>query len=402
MQPLRMTIPGKYWDSFIYKGRLYLFGVDGDIRSIDWGSFISSWRVAEEAKIALVCAFQRSDYLYSSEVRDLALDPEIRTVMKRKFQVLSSTELTATENMLRAAEKGHQDSPCPFPHADLELYHDNLYFGSSSGLYKATCNKKTKYPISTRPEKKWDGPVLGLSASYGSLALAAGCEGLYELNLGSNLYFGSSSVSGVPELLSNNSCRDCGWAYFSVFASSDSSGYLAEFSKFDNGKYERAAERHFEGIESAAQIFGSDGYCWGTQDKLCQAAPNAINVVKYEPWATEPEERIHRLGSVRFEKWKGDVVSAATSNFGVVIELENALVIYPSEGDPITLQSEPVNWRIFPRSRHYENQLHVHYEDRLEILSFNQDYLVNQDEKLLGISVFSRHARNGRFSSSLS
>jgi hypothetical protein len=395
MQPLKMIIPGRYWDSFIYKGRLYLFGVDGAIRSIAWSDFISSWKVSVDTRIAFVCAFQRSDYLYSSEVQDLLIDPEIRTVMKGKFERLSRTQLHATEKMLMAAEKGCQDSPCPFPHADLEIYQDRLYVGSASGLFEATCNKKTKYPISTRPEKKWDGPVLGLSASYGALAMAAGREGLFELDLGYGAY---NANRQNPTQLSDSSCRDCGWAYFSVFASSDSSGYFAEFSKWRDGVYNREATRHFEKVESAAQIFGSDGYCWGTQDKLCQAVANAIKVVKYEPWAPEPVKRIQEFGTVRFDPWKGEVISAATANFGVIVELENAIVVFPSEGKPVTLPGEPVNWRVFPRSRHYENQLHVIYEDHLQILSFNQDYLVNQNEKLLGTCVFSRQTRRDSIS----
>ena len=37
------------------------------------------------------------------------------------------------------------------------------------------------------------------------------------------------------------------------------------------------------------------------------------------------------------------------------------------------------------RSKQYENQLHVVYEDRLEIFSFNHDYFINQKSKLSGI-----------------
>jgi hypothetical protein len=33
-----------------------------------------------------------------------------------------------------------------------------------------------------------------------------------------------------------------------------------------------------------------------------------------------------------------------------------------------------------------KNQLHVIYEDRLEILSFNHDYFVDQEAKLSGIT----------------
>jgi len=59
-----------------------------------------------------------------------------------------------------------------------------------------------------------------------------------------------------------------------------------------------------------------------------------------------------------------------------------------------TFAGEPVNWRIFPRSKHYENQLHIIYNDRLEIISFNHDYFVNQNEKWAGIEVFRRYKRN--------
>ncbi len=395
MQPLKMTIPGRYWDSLIYKGRLYLFGLDGDIRSIDWSKFISSWAVPDDDKVAFVCAFQRSDYLYSNEVQDLLLDHELREVMKRKFIRLSRMPLEATMEMLQHTESGRQDTPLPFPHADLELYQDRLYVGSSSGLYQASCNKKTRYPVSTRVEKKWDGPVLGVSASYGALALAAGGEGLFEYDLYS--HYSASADKGLRHL-STNACRNCGWAFYSVFASSDSSGYLAQYTKWSDDTYNRESARRFEKIETAASIFGSDGYCWGIQDKLCQAIPNGIKVVRYEPWNPDESSRLSYLGDVRFQPWKGEVVSAATANFGVVVELENALVVFPSDGDPITLAGEPVNWRVFPRSRHYENQLHVVYEDRLEILSFNQDYLVNQEEKLLGTSVFSRQGRGSSLS----
>ncbi|MBF0136860.1 MAG: hypothetical protein H7833_09710 [Magnetococcus sp. DMHC-1] len=331
MQPVKMCIPGKYWDSFIYKGRIYLFGINGDIRSLDWDRLIFSWRIPEKIKIAFECAFQRSDYLYSGEVQNLLNDQEIKLIV----------------------------------------------------------------------EKKWDGPVLGLSAAYGALAMAAGSEGLYEFDL--NLRFGAIDHlfcaidfdKKNPHQLSSTVCRDCGWAYWSVFASSDTSGYLAEFSKHnDNNTYDREAERHFERVENAPRIFGSDGFCWGVQDKLCQAVPNAIKVVKYSPWEEDPKSRIHHVGMVNFASWQGSVISASTASFGMVVELENAIVVFPSHGQEITLPGEPINWRIFPRSKHYENQLHIIYDDHLEILSFNQDYLVNQEDNISGISIFSQQKRN--------
>jgi hypothetical protein len=400
MQPIKITIPGRYWDSFIYKGRLYLFGLDGDIRSVSWESLIANCLVPDDTKVAFICAFERSDYLYQSDVQVLLRDPEIQEVVRKKFNRLSKLDLQISENFLRVHEKGRQDNPCPFPHADLDIYKDRLYVGSSSGLSHTSCNRKTKYPVGTRPKKKWDGPVLGISASYDTIAMAAGSEGLFELNLNKYSYSGESDVKN----LSGIACRNCGWAYYSVFASSDNSGYMAEFRKETNNDFEFGFDgghgytRSFEKLDTAFDIFGSEGYSWGTQDKLCQASAQEIKVVKYEPWNSNPELRIKKLGSVALEPWKGEVVSAATANFGVVVELENAIVVLPSAGKPVTLPGEPVNWRIFTRSRRYENQLHVIYDDHLEVLSFNQDYLVTQDAKLLGTSVFTSKGRMDNFS----
>jgi hypothetical protein len=130
-----------------------------------------------------------------------------------------------------------------------------------------------------------------------------------------------------------------------------------------------------------------------------------VRIVNYEPWAEEAQERLIDLGAIdlaasgdsrtiELSPWKGQVVSGAVALFGTVIECENALVVVPSEGITMTFPGEVVNWRIFSRSIQYENQLHLIYDDRLEILSFNQDYFVDQNQKRSGIRHFP--ARFGR------
>jgi len=103
----------------------------------------------------------------------------------------------------------------------------------------------------------------------------------------------------------------------------------------------------------------------------------------------EFENRLDDLGIIKLSEFKGDVVSGRTALFGTIIECDNALVIVPSEGPQFTLSGEPVNWRIFPSSKHYENHLHIIYEDRIEIFSFNHDYFVDQDAKRSGIRYWS-------------
>lgn len=40
MQPIKIVIPGKFYDSFIYNKNLILWDINGDIIKIDWDFFI--------------------------------------------------------------------------------------------------------------------------------------------------------------------------------------------------------------------------------------------------------------------------------------------------------------------------------------------------------------------------
>ena len=73
--------------------------------------------------------------------------------------------------------------------------------------------------------------------------------------------------------------------------------------------------------------------------------------------------------------------------FGTVVELDSGLIVICSDETIVDVCGEPVSWRVFPRSRHYENHLHVIHDDHLEVLSFNHDYLVDQQTKVSGISL---------------
>ncbi len=58
------------------------------------------------------------------------------------------------------------------------------------------------------------------------------------------------------------------------------------------------------------------------------------------------------------------------------------------EGENDFLAGEPTNWRVFPRSEDYVNQLHVVYEDHLDIFAFTHDYFVSdQASKMAGFSM---------------
>lgn len=392
MQPIKMTIYGKFWDSQIYSGHLYLFGMNGEIKTLSWNKLFDVFRVDCSLQIALEAAFKKSSLLYSEDNQILMSDIEIKSVIRNKFDRLMSSSLIASDSQIAQCVVGTQDNIFSFPHTDTEIYNKKIYVASRNGVSSASCLSKTKYPISTKLEKHWDAPSLRVAASYGNIAIAAGSEGLYEKEV---IGLGSWEKAKDPQQISNIHCSDCDWNYYSIFGSSHvSSGFLA-YQEQPKNKYKDSNIYSFnsyddEDIDStkfsanivrAESIFGQGKYSWGSKDKICQVSEEGINVYRFNPW--EDEKYIH-MGLIRFNEWKGGFVSAKLSSFGTIIELDNALVVLRSDNEITTIAGEPVNWRVFPRSKFYENQLHVIFDDRLEIYSFNHDYFVNQNDKMSG------------------
>jgi hypothetical protein len=401
VQPLRLTVPGEYWDSQIYAGRLYLFERNGDIRTLDWDRLMAAWRIDPQLRIALECAFLRSDYLYGDRWSLLFSDQDIKGLILKKFSDLSEKQLEITSVDLEKFSLRRQKNPFPFPHTDTTIYRKNIFVVSSSGVHRASCNKANVNPISSRPEKRWDAPILAVDASYLTLALAAGNEGLYELPVSEDNYHLPSPGRDGARRIGKRNCTDCNWTFYSIYGSSHiDAGFLAAYRKTPSKDEGLLSSRDFEGLIPASKIFhNGHGYSWGNQDKLCQVSESTVRIVNYRPWEDEKLDRLSDLGTIdlatsgdvqtiQLSPWKGQVISGAVALFGTIIECESALVVVPSEGPTITLPGEVVNWRVFPRSVHYENQLHLIYDDKLEILSFNHDYFVDQDRKRSGIRRF--------------
>ena len=395
MSPVKLTIPGRYWDSQIYRGRLHLFGMDGDILTLDWNRLIDDLQVRDELRLAAISAFQRSDFLYRVTGTGILHDAEIREIVRRRLYRLSETPLEVSRRTIEGTTLGWQENRFPFPHADSEIYNRRLYVSSRNGVFAASCGSSTKYPVSTRIEPLLEMPVSAVRASYRSLALAAGEEGLWQYNL-DDFRDGSRT-----ERVADRHCNECQWAFHSIYgSSSEGAGALASYRKYmepsESGRVEwhRTLDRMIPDTEIFADFDEHDGeYSWAAQDKICQAANGSIRVAKYEPW--NQESPLRRLGTLPLARYGEAVVSARVALFGTVVELDSGLLVIGSDGTTIELAGEPVSWRVFPRALYYENHLHVIREDRLEVLSFNHDYLVDQQAKVSGISL-----AKGRSSSS--
>lgn len=426
--PLKLILEGRFWDSHVYMGKLYLFTIDGRVHTIEWDRLISEFPLPDELALPMQCAFSRSDYLYENRHDPLHQDPQVRELIQAKFMRLANHHKIPRAADWRKYLVHTKDSPFPFPHLDATIYMKGVFAVSEQGVFVISNNdlqskSKSKRGKSGRALQMWDCPVLSVDASYGSLALAAGPEGLFEFEL-------DDWVRGDPrkaKQVDPGDCSDCSWAYYSIMGSSQKQGgifaeYVArgngdgadvnqgrraskgknkgpkEFEPTNLGRSWREApkiERRFEKARSPKDIFNfnpsgsgsASGYCWGGMDKICHASEGTMTVARYHPWKDEPE-RLRVLRRLTFDSQKGSPIGGAVAPFGSIIEMDKYIVVVRSDDEIFTIPGAPVNWRVFNRSKQYENQLHVIHENRLEIYSFNHDYFVDQKQKFSGISAF--------------
>ncbi len=326
MQALRLIVPGSYWDSQIYQGRLYLFNMDGSLFALDWDETIEQYGSRTGERFALSCAFQRSDYLYGSRWDLFFGDRDVIGLINSKFERLASQSLALDSKQIDGYRQSTRQNPLPFPHSDCIIYDQQMYVSAPSGVFRSTCNKRTVGPISGRPAKLWDMPVNSVSAGWGCLAMAAGSEGLWQYEMEHRRGYDSYSRKADERFLqiSPLHCSACEWSYYSIFCSSyESGGFLADFSftrpeaddeiQFEDDEpipisgrlrpangFQPFAQRvrEFEEIVPADRIFESPGYAWGCKDKVCQSSDGTIHVAKYKPWAEDAHDRIRRLADV--------------------------------------------------------------------------------------------------------
>lgn len=373
MQHIKLTIPGAFWDTQLYARTLYIFGDSGNLFTINWDNYIKEHFYGfEDLQTAVHVSFLESDLFYTRGSQIIFKDSHVKDIILDRFNQLAQLELDMD---LNSKSVTHSDNPLPFPHADSEIYYSKLYVGLDTGVYSAAINSSDK--TST---KLWDAPVLNVSASsYTAIALAAGNEGLYEMkpHIDENI--------DQARQVSNNHCSSSEWSDYNITASSHvRSAFFAAYKKLRDK--ENHIMRELDEIIPLNEVFEHSGYSWGSHDKLYMYRNNSIECMRYSA-NKDSTPSFTRISTIPIADWKGEVVSASVAPFGTVIECDNAIIVIQSNGEIVTLPGEPVNWRVFSNSKLYKNQLHIIYDDRLEIYSFFHDYFVDQSSKSSGIEM---------------
>ncbi|MDP1622631.1 MAG: hypothetical protein Q8M08_09880 [Bacteroidales bacterium] len=413
MQPVKITIKGDFYDCQIYRGRLYLWTFDGDLKVYNWNELVRSQIKKDEDKIAMTFCFLDGNYLYKSSLIELFKDIDFKALLLQKFGAIEKESFELSESKLNNFLIGHQDTPTGILPTDTEIYSNKLYFIHDKGLYSGSAHrsKSDKYPVSSRPNKLWDCNLLSIKANkYPQLALSGGDEGLFELNMADNLPTNLKQVErrGPIFQISNSHSSFCNYSYLNIYNTSlVEDSFLAMFKwnmVIGEGNREKAL-RDFDTEIDDKTIFNIKSkkhfISWGIEDKIYKAIDGGFDVIKFNNYTNSEkgEKRFTRLKRVNIQAWKGKIINGGTAYFGNIVECENALIVAQSDGKYLTIPGPITRWRVYPRSMNYENHLHVILDDRIEIYSFNHDYFINQEDKELGIQFRSeKHFRTRRTS----
>lgn len=432
MYPVKIIIEGNYWDIQLYRGRLYLWDVNGTLSIYQWNELIDSLNPTNNSAFAY--SFIDGNALYDNKFSPLLHDQNFIDFFENSFNAINS-DIIISEEQLNKFLISKQNNPFSELPIDSDIYYNQLFAALDSGLYYINVHKNTKkYKADTKSKKLWDNPIISLKISYnGRTALSAGDEGLFEYRKQNTKYteilYDNLEISDRNFYrISNQHSLFSDWNFSSIYNSSDiDNSFLAIYntnkmtsdlynetnpssSYLGDENYEYYSFKNiikFERIINDSIIFNLENnqfdnkLSWGNGDKIYKATDTGIDVVHFKQYnvknllnkdlldLTDEEKIISDLHHIDFHPWKGKIIAGNVANFGTIVECENALVVLfdsrINNYDSITIQGPITKWRIYPRSLNYKNQLHVVLSDKIEIYSFNNDYFQDQNSKKLGI-----------------
>ncbi|WP_380184886.1 hypothetical protein [Kalamiella sp. sgz302252] len=387
MHPVKLKIEGSFWDSQIYSGELILIDINGSLHRINWNEAIDV--IANKFpnfETAVRVSFSDGELFYNPKVIKIFNDHAIKPVIISQLDSLSKSNIT--EKFSNKNSFWHEEVyPFSFLPSDTEIYYNRFFAAGEEGLYSTPKSGIGSKYSSNDMTRHIDSNVLQVKASENasSVAIAAGNDGLFEFQFDryvkGNLKR-EKSIASIP-------CNICDWAFQSVIGSTL---YNTFFVKFREEKKDDKKIRIFDEIIHDNDIFLSQknkkSIIWGAREKIYRYSEAGFEVLDYNN-KNKKKPTFSFKGSVtsyNVQPDLDDVISTGVAPFGTIVEFSDKLIVLRSDGEIETFPGELVHWRTFPRSEHYSNQLHLIYEDRLEVVSFIHDYFVEQDEKIFGFT----------------
>lgn len=373
MFDIKVNIVGDFIESYIYSGVLFTVDTNGVLCSYSWDHLIRRYL---------------SLYPEYTQLKNRLLDSR----KNNAFLLSEDITITIDKKFLNENQKGTctgLDVWC----TDLDVKDNILYIASEKGVETIPFVEEWNNGVVqnfVEPDTVWSGAkVFGLSTgSWGRTILAAGTSGAIEIV--------NNKVSQVKQIglskkvekeIDNNIILDCEWNSFSTLAILDgldkkiaykfnnigSDSFLKgnvkahnDFIKLSDkekkdkfNKILRALER-----ENSENVSLEDfAHSW-FEDNILHAIDhnNKTYTLKREGWVKSNKESF-------FDELS--VVKLKNISVGSFVETDDDELYRLINGTKNTLPEDFTSWRVFPRSKNYQDRIHIVYDDFLQIRIFD-------------------------------
>jgi hypothetical protein len=385
LTPIKIVIPGSYWDSWVYRDNLYLFGLDGSIARYSWCNIVSElFGQPDVSDLGFNLASNASIY-YTDGAQTFLKQNEHASIFKSMIHILNKADHVLDQQSLQQYGSKFSDVGIPSLHTDIGLYGGNLYTASPEGVFCGSLSESSKKLLKSAGAKHSDVPGMKMSIKYGTVALAAGSEGLHEINIDRAFKRGNYQLSEKYN-------TDCSWLFSSILGFGDEENAIVyemdlrgpnTFRKINLKDNPQIATEPYSRPIGEIDVFShfslgaKDSKCFGLQDKIGVISNNKIWIGRFNPWIKDRNNNSPLQGKptqvVQAALDYSQIVSAGVTYFGVITELEDCILIHGSDNNTYKLNGPSLRWRVFPNSN-----------NTLDIYLFTHDYFADQAEKQMG------------------
>lgn len=338
MNHFQITITGNYWDSFIYMKYLVLYTFDNTLYVCNWDKI--------ETDFYDNMVFNQNDFI----IEEKDLDQYTIRKIDLEFESLST---------------------------DICIANKKLYVTNDDGFF--SCDHLLAQHTTIQFDKIWDNKSYSINTSKGNIALSCGSDGLFEYSRNKS-HLPLERIENNLYLISANHSTQTKYNDYDLFNMSEIEE--SELFHFEYGSHfeiralkEYKLSRIIASIESDLPQYQNENFgkkiSWLHKNKIFRVInSNEIEVISYSN--IHGDLTFKSEGVMRFQGWKGDILSGDSTPFGNIVECDNALVVSFSNNDFLNIPGEIVQWRVYPSSRSFLNHLHVIKDDCLEIYMFNR------------------------------
>ncbi|MEK0157894.1 hypothetical protein WLQ65_01830 [Pseudoalteromonas piscicida] len=369
MKELNINITGDFIDSFIYSGVLFTVDTDGRLCSYSWNHLVE---------------------------RYFSLHPEYSFMKSKILDCRNRKNNPITENITLNFEKSflekYQKGTCcdlDVWSTDLDVKDNILYISSERGLetlpfLEEWDNGKIMKFNELVPLWK-EAKVFGLSTgSWGRTILAAGDNGALEIMNNDVEQLKNIGFSRKKEKIINDSiCLDCEWNSNSTLAILEGLGdkivYLFNKITSDSNfkstsKNNLVSEEKEKSIRKITDILNNEevknisriefNNSWFEEGKLYAAGEgNKEYMFKNNRWIELSDSTLDLSRTV--------ISKVKKINSGRFIETDSDELFRVKDRREHLLSDDYTSWRVFPRSKNYQDRIHIVNDDYLQIKIFD-------------------------------